>query len=99
MNDAISAIQSQIESLQLKIDEASGLLSDPSLADLVKQEVADLNSQKEALEASINPSKPVTKLVLMLQQAILIRPWITPMPLWKFVVVPEVKKPSFLPMN
>jgi peptide chain release factor 1 len=53
MNDAISAIQSQIESLQLKIDEASGLLSDPSLADLVKQEVADLNSQKEALEASI----------------------------------------------
>jgi peptide chain release factor 1 len=49
--------QIQIQELNNKIEEAKTLLTDSSLSTLAKQEIADLEEQKKALEESINSSK------------------------------------------
>lgn len=46
--------QTQILELDKKIEEAKSLLSDPSLSTLAQQEIAELLSQKKALEESLN---------------------------------------------
>lgn len=51
----------QIEELNKQIEEAKLLLSDPSMSELVTQELQSLESQKKALEESINASSSGTE--------------------------------------
>lgn len=44
----------QIEDLAKKIEETSTLLSDPTLKELAQKEIAELESQKKALEEAVN---------------------------------------------
>jgi peptide chain release factor 1 len=53
MNDAQIALQNQLTELARKISEATALMNDPEMAELAKVEVGNLNSQKQALEASL----------------------------------------------
>ena len=47
----------QIEALEKKIEETRALLSDPSLSPLAEKEIADLKSQKKALEDTLNKER------------------------------------------
>jgi len=49
--------QIQLQELERKIEETKALLSDPSLMDLAKQELADLEEQKKVLEESLKKSQ------------------------------------------
>lgn len=53
MSLAITHLQAQIQALQLKIDEAQGLLTDPTLAALAQEEIKTLTSQINSLKASL----------------------------------------------
>ncbi len=46
----------QIQELENKIDEAKALLSDPSMAELARDEIRDLEEQKKVIEDSISTS-------------------------------------------
>ena len=46
----------QIEELEQKIQETKQLLEDPSLAELAKEEINELEKQKKEIEDSINAS-------------------------------------------
>ena len=46
----------QIEELEQKIEETKALLEDPSLSELAKEEIAKLESEKQALEEGIRES-------------------------------------------
>lgn len=47
----------QLEELEKKIQETKTLLEDPAMAEMAKAEIEELQSQKEALEQSLNPQK------------------------------------------
>ncbi|OGH06698.1 MAG: hypothetical protein A2W22_02290 [Candidatus Levybacteria bacterium RBG_16_35_11] len=47
----------QLREIEQKIEEANSLLSDPSLSELAKEELKQLNEQKKALEESLNGGK------------------------------------------
>lgn len=47
----------QLQELEQKIEETKALLSDPSLAELTQQELAELEAQKKAIEDSLQASK------------------------------------------
>ncbi len=49
--------QTQIEQLEKKIEDTKILLSDPSFADLARQELAELEKQKNVLEESMKKSQ------------------------------------------
>ena len=49
--------QIQIRDIDKKIEETKSLLSDPSLQELAQKEISELESQKKALEESINSQK------------------------------------------
>lgn len=53
MNDAVTALETQIKNLQLKLDEAEGLLSDPGLMNLAKDEITALTAEKKGLEDAL----------------------------------------------
>lgn len=53
--------QTQIEELEKRIEDTKTLLSDPSLMDLAKQELADLEEQKKVLEESLKKSQTKTE--------------------------------------
>ncbi len=53
--------QTQIEELEKRIEDTKTLLSDPSLIDLAKQELADLEEQKKVLEESLKKSQTKTE--------------------------------------
>jgi peptide chain release factor 1 len=47
----------QLKELEQKIEETRSLLSDPSMAELAKSEIEELEKQKQALEESLNGGK------------------------------------------
>lgn len=49
-----SAIQQQIEIINKKIEETKGLLSDPEMSELAREEIKSLEEEKSALEQSLN---------------------------------------------
>lgn len=53
--------QIQLQELERKIEETKALLSDPSLMDLARQELADLEEQKKVLEESLKKSQSKTE--------------------------------------
>lgn len=50
MNDVFNPYQSQIDALEEQLQQNQLLLNDPELADLAKQEIEDLNQEKQALQ-------------------------------------------------
>ena len=46
----------QLEELEQKIQETKQLLDDPAMAELAKEEIADLEKQKEEIEKSLEAS-------------------------------------------
>src|SRR5258708_3779927 len=46
----------QLQEIEKTIEETKHLLSDPSMAELAQQEIADLEAQKQALEESLRVS-------------------------------------------
>jgi peptide chain release factor 1 len=54
MNDATDQLVAQLKEIEAKITEANLLLEDPQLTDLAKEELANLEAQKVAIESSIN---------------------------------------------
>lgn len=51
----------QIAELEQKIEETKLLLSDPAMAELVQQELADLEEQKKAIEMTMQPEEDASQ--------------------------------------
>ena len=53
MNDAFAQLQTQIQALDLQVNEAKALLADPELTTLAQEDLTRLQAQKQALELSL----------------------------------------------
>jgi len=58
MNDAVAQLQAQIQALDLQINEAQSLLTDPDLKSLAQEDLIRLEAQKQALELSLTSLTP-----------------------------------------
>lgn len=63
-------IREQISEINKRIEEVKALLTDPEMAELAKEEIKELDKQKEALESTSGESKPAPEVSVIENQGI-----------------------------